>query len=189
MDDPMRPHRLGRLLNTIAVLSLAGSAFALPPAATLAASPTPLDNEAVLAAGAAIELAPIAALLDDLGADDLAARERACRELIDAEDCPDAAIVKALRTFALLPEQRARLVDCLRARFFEGPQNAIGVQMQPLENGVLLTRVFPQFPAAKALIAGDIVLITMPSAAGVVQEVTILCGVPITSTMQILHAP
>lgn len=158
MDDPMRPHRLGRLLNTIAVLSLAGSAIAMPPAAALAASPTPLDNASVMAAGEVIELAPVAALLDDLGADDLAARELACRVLIESEVCSDAVIVKALRTFALLPEQRARLVDCLRARFFEGPQNAIGVQMQAMENGVLLTRVFPQFPAAKTLMAGDVVL-------------------------------
>jgi len=158
MDDTTRPHRLDRLTCLAALLIGAGSALAIPPGSSLVTSPTPMDREATLLASHERELAPIAELLDDLGADDLKLRETACRKIIESEACRDEVIVKALRTFALLPEQRARLVDCMRERFFRGPHNAIGVQMQPLEHGVMLTRVFPQFPAAQVLMAGDAVI-------------------------------
>lgn len=158
MDDTTRPHRLDRLASLAALLCIAGSALAIPPGSTLVTSPIPMDREATLVAAQARELAPIAELLGDLGADDLQIREAASRKIVESEACRDEVIVKALRTFALLPEQRARLVDCMRQRFFGGPHNAIGVQMQPMENGVMLTRVFPQFPASQVLMAGDAVI-------------------------------
>lgn len=158
MDDTTRPQRLDRLASVAALLIGAGSAVAIPPGSTLITSPTPMDREATLIAAHERALAPIADLLDDLGADDLQRREAASRSIIESEACRDEVIVNALRTFALLPEQRARLVDCMRQRFFAGPHNAIGVQMQPLEHGVMLTRIFPQFPAAQVLMAGDAVI-------------------------------
>jgi len=158
MDDATRPQRLDRLACLAALLLGAGSALAIPPGSTFITSPVPMDREATLVAAHERELAPIAELLDDLGADELSVREDASRKIIESKACRDEVIVKALRTFALLPEQRARLVDCMRQRFFGGPHNAIGVQMQPMENGVMLTRVFPQFPAAQVLMAGDAVI-------------------------------
>lgn len=158
MDDTTRPQRLDRLACLAALLLGAGSTLAIPPGSTFVTSTTPLDREATLVAAHERELAPIAELLGELGADELSVREDASRKIIESKACRDEVIVKALRTFALLPEQRARLVDCMRQRFFGGPHNAIGVQMQPMENGVMLTRVFPQFPAAQVLMAGDAVI-------------------------------
>lgn len=158
MDDSTRPFRIDRLAGALVAALLAGGASAAPPTSSTLVGADGLTREEIIEAGRQRELEPIVRLLDNLGADNLAVREQATKELIESQECRDATIVMALRTFALLPEQRARLVECLRQRFLTGPQNAIGVQMQPMDTGVLLTRVFPQFPASQVLMAGDAVI-------------------------------
>ncbi len=150
--------RFQQLLRTLpATLIVAGGAVALPPGAPLVASPQPIDADRLLETVRASEMEPVARLLSDLGSDDLQSRERAMEALLTSEHCSERLLVRALRTFALLPEQRARLIECLRLRFIAGPQNAIGVQMQPVEEGIRVTRVYPQFPAAQKLLPNDVI--------------------------------
>lgn len=117
-------------------------------------------------------------MLDDvlyrLNADDLQTRDSATSELraliSDTSDPAKAEFsrhfeqvsAEALRTRDLTLEQRVRLMDVLRDRFFQTPRGAMGVQFvqpQVRPQGVELGQVIGGFPAAEQglLRAGDVI--------------------------------
>lgn len=113
-------------------------------------------------------------ILPRLDAEDLTTREGATDDLIRLlKDDSDAACIErarslereaaeTLRTQDLTLEQRIRLTDALRRRFFSTARGAMGVQFQQPQQvlmGVELARVIEGFPAGEAgvLKPGDVV--------------------------------
>lgn len=113
-------------------------------------------------------------LLARLDADELIVRENATdelRRLMGADTDPQAIesahalereSAEALRTRDLSLEQKLRLLDAMRDRFFRTPRGAMGVQfvqMQPRPMGVELERVVEGFPAGDQgiLKRGDVI--------------------------------
>lgn len=128
----------------------------------------------VLSAGAAAHAVTLDDLIGQLDSDDLITRDTATDELrkrlsdttdaqtVEAARALELEAAEALRTRELSLEQRVRLFDALRDRFFRTPRGAMGVQfVQPQIRpmGVELDRVIEGFPAAErgALKRGDVV--------------------------------
>ena len=97
-------------------------------------------------------------LISSLDAQTLVKREQATRRLIEiglsAEDLASTGVDPA----SLSAEQRMRLDAVLFERFRSEPRAGLGVQFDPgFPIGVRLQLVVPNFPAARVLLAGDII--------------------------------
>ena len=120
---------------------------------------------AALAVGGEFAATPIKALMPDLDSADYATREAAREMAAVSPEISLRDIEAALTVEKLSAEQRARLMVAAHERFVRGPRAALGVQMaaggipNPApEPGVRLGAVFPNFPSAGVLLAGDRVL-------------------------------
>ena len=102
----------------------------------------------------------VTALVAELGSDDFAARERATRALT-SPGVPDEQVWVHLARGGLAPEAHERLLSAGRARIVDAPRGALGIQMAQLParfgepEGVTVTALIPNMPAAKAMKAGD----------------------------------
>jgi hypothetical protein len=103
----------------------------------------------------------IAALVADLGSEDLAGRERATTALRDLGIPDEQVWLQLARPAAPLgPEAHARLLEVARSRIVDAPRGALGIQMAGRMGvgdggGVTVTGLIPNMPARKVLRAGD----------------------------------
>ena len=102
----------------------------------------------------------VTALVERLSADDYATREQATRELA-GPGVTDEQVWLHLSRGGLSPEAHERLLSAGRARIVDAPRGALGIQMAQLParfgepEGVTVTALIPNMPAAKAMKAGD----------------------------------
>jgi hypothetical protein len=102
----------------------------------------------------------VTALVSELASDDFATRERATRALAGPE-VPDEQVWVHLARGGLAPEAHERLLSAGRTRIVDAPRGALGIQMAQLParfgepEGVTVTALIPNMPAAKAMKAGD----------------------------------
>ncbi|MBL8990373.1 MAG: PDZ domain-containing protein [Phycisphaerae bacterium] len=95
-------------------------------------------------------------LVARLGADSFPQREAATLELSQRTEIPIADVERALANPALTLEQRTRLIEAARAKFYAAPRAALGVQFDSLQpSRAVISKTFPAFPAAAMLQPGD----------------------------------
>ncbi|MFN0010874.1 MAG: PDZ domain-containing protein [Phycisphaerales bacterium] len=109
---------------------------------------------------------PIDRLVRGADAAEFALREAATLELAVSPEFSLKDLEGVLMDAPLTLEQRSRLLAAARARFDRGPRAALGVEFannnfaggipnpEP-DNGLVLRRVFPNFPSAAVLLPGD----------------------------------
>ncbi len=99
-------------------------------------------------------------VIDRLGSDDLAERERASELLANVAMWDEAILAKACALPDLCWERRARLRNAIYTRFMNSPRPAIGIRMAPgAESGILVERLEEGFPARKTLREKDEILV------------------------------
>ncbi len=99
-------------------------------------------------------------VIDRLGSDDLAERERASELLANVAMWDEEILAKACELPEVCSERRARLRDAIYTRFLNSPRPAIGIRMAPgAESGIRVERLEAGFPAGKTLRANDEILV------------------------------
>lgn len=116
--------------------------LALGPAASVAADADSLDQ-----------------LITQLASPTLAEREAATYDLLGSNTIPLRQIEQALQHTPLTHEQRRRLTAVAHARFVQNPHGAIGVQFNTRDrSGLVIAKTFDEFPSARVLKEGDLLL-------------------------------
>lgn len=98
-------------------------------------------------------------VIDDLGSDDLATRERASAILSDVAMWDEEVLAAACTLPQACPETRQRLRNAMLERFANSPKPAVGISMSRTARfGILLDSVQDDFPSHRTLRAGDEIL-------------------------------
>ncbi len=98
----------------------------------------------------------------DLGSSDIAKREEAMRVLSSDASLTLTQLESLLKDPNLSPEQRCRVSQAAKQRFMDTPKPAMGVRFDNrLPDRVAIEQVYPGFPSAKLLEAGDIIVSCM----------------------------
>jgi hypothetical protein len=99
-------------------------------------------------------------VIDQLGSDDLAERERASELLANVAMWDEAILAKACELPGVCAERRSRLRAAIYERFLNSPRPAVGITMgAAATSGILVERLQPGFPAGRVLRARDEILV------------------------------
>jgi len=174
MAAPRRTSRtlgLARIAGAAAALSFAvGTAHADPPPflppslqkvvedARKAQQPTarveePSDDLMAVVAG---DLT-LGDIVEQLGDEDLATRERATEVLADVAVWDERVLAQVCQRADLCEESRLRVLEAMYTRFANSPRPAVGISMGAGEFGIQITEVRPPFPARRVLRQGDVI--------------------------------
>jgi hypothetical protein len=99
-------------------------------------------------------------VIDQLGSDDIAERERASDLLANVAMWDEDILAKACELPEVCAERRARLRNAIYERFINTPRPAVGITMgNNAISGILVTGLQKGFPAAGVLREGDEILV------------------------------
>jgi hypothetical protein len=101
-------------------------------------------------------------IVADLGSSDIVKREEAMRVLSNDASLTLSQLESLLKDPNLTPEQRCRVSQAAKQRFMDTPKPAMGVRFDNrLPDRVAIEQVYPGFPSANLLEAGDIIISCM----------------------------
>jgi hypothetical protein len=162
----------GRVVRGALILAAAVLAAAIAPESMAQfRDPLPWRPEAL---ATVVPDPRVAALVDELDADDHATRARATAALLDPA-VPEDQVWLALSRGGLSAEAHRRLLAVGRSRIVDAPRGALGIQMAGRfadADGVTVTALIPNMPARKHLQPGDRIVAIDGRPVRVSQELT-----------------